>query len=304
MASPQAFICKPSKKHKFTIIPPKQLFIDLTKKDTTTSSPKFQVSSSSAPNATSKTPSTKDTSSSPIDYPPKSPTLLSSPFTNGYLNYSLSPPPRVLLPPPTQAPNSMEITPSLDHIHHLEFKEITLPQPPPLQTLHQQPANIENEKQSRIKCKKITTFPEEPTEDEPMEDERKELLENRINGLVYHNGDEEKLVWRVVSGDAELVEEEIPWMNEDSHTNESSGTKRKRECVAMINEAFEAKVEILNEYGDKLKELKITKDTLENIEGELQKMRCELDALHKATRTTPWAVKVKDTGKGVTEGKD
>ncbi|GJZ68616.1 hypothetical protein Tco_0631856 [Tanacetum coccineum] len=96
----QPSIYKPSKKPKFTIIPPKQLFIDLTKEDTTTPSPKFQVSSPSAPNAPSKTPSTKDTSSSSIDYTPKSPTLLSSPSTNGYLNSSLSPPPRVLLPPP------------------------------------------------------------------------------------------------------------------------------------------------------------------------------------------------------------
>nr|GEZ28523.1 hypothetical protein [Tanacetum cinerariifolium] len=83
MASPQASICKPSKKTKFTIIPPKQLFIDLTKEETTTPSPKFQVSSPSAPNAPSKTSSTKDTSSSSIDYPPKLPTLLSSPSTNG-----------------------------------------------------------------------------------------------------------------------------------------------------------------------------------------------------------------------------
>nr|GEX91686.1 hypothetical protein [Tanacetum cinerariifolium] len=110
MASPQASICKPTKKPKFTIIPPKQLFIDLTQEDTTTTSPKFQVSSPSAPNAPFKTPSTKDTSSSSIDYTPKSPTLLSSPSTNGYLNSLLSPLPRVHPPPPTQAPNSMEIT--------------------------------------------------------------------------------------------------------------------------------------------------------------------------------------------------
>nr|GFA23248.1 hypothetical protein [Tanacetum cinerariifolium] len=79
MASPQASICKPSKKTKFIIIPPKQLFIDLTKEDTTIPSSKFQVSSQSAPNSPSRTPSTKDTPSSSIDYPPISPTLLSSP---------------------------------------------------------------------------------------------------------------------------------------------------------------------------------------------------------------------------------
>ncbi|GJX31873.1 hypothetical protein Tco_0241728 [Tanacetum coccineum] len=46
----------------------------------------------------------------------QSPTLSSSPSTNGYLNPPLSPPPRVPPPPPTQAPNSMEITLSLSPI--------------------------------------------------------------------------------------------------------------------------------------------------------------------------------------------
>ncbi|GJY05786.1 hypothetical protein Tco_0371726 [Tanacetum coccineum] len=132
MASPQASICKPSKKPKFTIIPPKQLFIDLTKEDTTTPSPKFQVSSPSAPNAPSKTPSTKDTSSSSIDYTPKSPTLSSSPSTNGYLNPPLSPPPRVPPPPPTQAPNSMEITLSLSPITPLDVHHNSPSLSPPI----------------------------------------------------------------------------------------------------------------------------------------------------------------------------
>ncbi|GJZ09763.1 hypothetical protein Tco_0544046, partial [Tanacetum coccineum] len=101
---------QPSKKPKITIIPPKQLFIDLTNEDTITSSPKLHESPPSALNAPSKTPSTKDTSFSSIDYTPKSPTLSSSPFTNGYLNPSLLPPPRVPPPPSTQAPNSIEIT--------------------------------------------------------------------------------------------------------------------------------------------------------------------------------------------------
>ncbi|GJW31653.1 hypothetical protein Tco_0051685 [Tanacetum coccineum] len=116
MDSPKASISKPSKKPKFTIIPPKQLFINLTNEDTITPSPKLQESSPSAPNAPSKTPSTKDTSSFSIDYTQKSPTLSSSPSTNGYLNPPLSPPPRVPPPPLTQAPNSMEITLSLSPI--------------------------------------------------------------------------------------------------------------------------------------------------------------------------------------------
>ncbi|GJZ17165.1 hypothetical protein Tco_0553288 [Tanacetum coccineum] len=104
---------QPSKKLKITIIPPKQLFIDLTNEDTITPSPKLQESSPSAPNVPSKTPSTKYTSSFSIDYTLKSPTLTSSPSTNGYLNPPLSPPPRVPPPPPTQEPNLMEITLSL-----------------------------------------------------------------------------------------------------------------------------------------------------------------------------------------------
>ncbi|GJX49081.1 hypothetical protein Tco_0275926 [Tanacetum coccineum] len=101
---------QPSKKAKITIIPPKQLFIDLTIEDTINPSPKLHELSPSAPNAPSKTPSTKDTSSSSIDYTPKSPTLSSSPSTNGYLNPQLSPPHKVPPSPPTQAPNLMEIT--------------------------------------------------------------------------------------------------------------------------------------------------------------------------------------------------
>ncbi|GKF07711.1 copia protein, partial [Tanacetum coccineum] len=68
MASPKPSISKPSKKSKFTIIPPKQLFIDLTNEETITTSPKLHETSLSAPNAPSKTPSTKDASSSSIDY--------------------------------------------------------------------------------------------------------------------------------------------------------------------------------------------------------------------------------------------
>ncbi|GJX57799.1 hypothetical protein Tco_0287696 [Tanacetum coccineum] len=109
MASTIAFISKASKRPKINIIPPKQLFVDLTQDDTKTPSPKHQLPSPSAPNAPSKTPSTKDTSSSSIDYIPKSPTS-TSPSTNGYLNSPMSPPPRVPPPPPTQASGSMDIT--------------------------------------------------------------------------------------------------------------------------------------------------------------------------------------------------
>ncbi|GJV30701.1 hypothetical protein Tco_1387149 [Tanacetum coccineum] len=65
MASTQASSSNPSKKIKLTIILPRQLFVDLTSKedDTTTPSPITKSSSQSLLNVPSKTPSTKDTSS-------------------------------------------------------------------------------------------------------------------------------------------------------------------------------------------------------------------------------------------------
>ncbi|GKE81907.1 hypothetical protein Tco_1551907 [Tanacetum coccineum] len=91
MTSTRAFIFKASKRPKINIIPLKQLFVDLTQDGTKTPSPKHQLPSPSASNAPSKTPSTKDTSSSFIGYIPKSPTS-TSPSTNGYLNSPTSPP--------------------------------------------------------------------------------------------------------------------------------------------------------------------------------------------------------------------
>ncbi|GJU48872.1 hypothetical protein Tco_1218427 [Tanacetum coccineum] len=76
----------------------------------------------SAPNAHSKTPSTKGTSSSFIDYTPKSPTSSTSPSTNGYLNSPTSPPPRVSPPPPTQENASMYITLTLSPITPLDVQ--------------------------------------------------------------------------------------------------------------------------------------------------------------------------------------
>ncbi|GKB37803.1 hypothetical protein Tco_0882745 [Tanacetum coccineum] len=109
MASTRASISKVSKRPKINIIPPKQLFVDLTQDDTKTPSPTSKFIPS-APNAPSKISSTKDTSSSSIDYIPKSPTSSTSPSPNGYLNPSTSPPPRVSPPPLTQDNASMDIT--------------------------------------------------------------------------------------------------------------------------------------------------------------------------------------------------
>ncbi|GJW64525.1 hypothetical protein Tco_1130490 [Tanacetum coccineum] len=121
------------KDQKSTSFHQKQLFVDLTQDDTKTLSPKHQLPSPSAPNAPSKTPSTKDSSSSSIDYIPKSPTS-TSPSTNGYLNSPMSPPPRVSLPPPTQASRSMDITLTFSPITLLDIQFNTpspsIPSPP------------------------------------------------------------------------------------------------------------------------------------------------------------------------------
>ncbi|GKE57454.1 hypothetical protein Tco_1496639 [Tanacetum coccineum] len=93
-----------------------------------TPSPKHRLSSPSAPN----TPSTKGTSSSSIDYTPKSPTSSTSPSTNGYLNSSTSPPPRVPSPPPIQESRSMDITLTLSPITPLDVQFNTLSPSPPL----------------------------------------------------------------------------------------------------------------------------------------------------------------------------
>ncbi|GJS09469.1 hypothetical protein Tco_0366265 [Tanacetum coccineum] len=132
MASTRASISKTSKRPKINIIPPKQLFVDLTQDDTKTPLPKLQLSSPSAPNAPSKTPSTKDTSSSSIDYIPKSPTSSTSLSPNGYLNPPTSPPPRVSPPPPTQENASMDITLTLSPITPLDVQFNTPSPSPPI----------------------------------------------------------------------------------------------------------------------------------------------------------------------------
>ncbi|GJV72224.1 hypothetical protein Tco_1492219 [Tanacetum coccineum] len=100
--------------------------------DTKTPSPKLLISSPSASNAPSKTPSTKDTSSSSIDYIPKSPTSSTSLSPNGYLNSPTSPPPRVSPPPPTQENASMDITLTLSSITPLDVQFDTPSPSPPI----------------------------------------------------------------------------------------------------------------------------------------------------------------------------
>ncbi|GKB78492.1 hypothetical protein Tco_0945387, partial [Tanacetum coccineum] len=117
-----------SKRPKITIIPPTRVFIDLTNEDTTTPSPICHTSSPSAPNAPSKTPSTRGTSSSSIKGKLNSPTSSSLTSSKDYLNSPISPPPRVPPPPPIQANQSMEITLNLSPKSPLDF-QINPPSP-------------------------------------------------------------------------------------------------------------------------------------------------------------------------------
>ncbi|GJS70548.1 hypothetical protein Tco_0703389 [Tanacetum coccineum] len=111
MATSQSSTSRITKKPKITIKPPrKQLFIDLTKDEHKTPSPKNKPQS---PHAPIKTPSTRGTSSS-SSIPSKlnsSPFYSSSPSNNPYLEISNnSPPPRVFHPSPTYEHQPMNIT--------------------------------------------------------------------------------------------------------------------------------------------------------------------------------------------------
>ncbi|GJR71408.1 hypothetical protein Tco_0083773 [Tanacetum coccineum] len=131
MASTRASISKASKRLKINIIVPKQLFVDLNQDDTKTPSPKHKLPSPSAQNAPLKTPSTRDTSSSSIDYIPKSLTS-TSPSTNGYLNSPTFPPLRVPPPLPIQESGSIDITLTLSPITPLDVQLNTPSPSPPL----------------------------------------------------------------------------------------------------------------------------------------------------------------------------
>ncbi|GJW86469.1 retrovirus-related pol polyprotein from transposon TNT 1-94 [Tanacetum coccineum] len=133
------------KKLKITIIPPKQLFVDLTNDDDnlTTPSPTTTSSSPTPPNAQSKTPSTNQTSSSQENTsssfqsklqisPPSSNEPTSPQPLNPLLDNISDVPPRPLNPQPLQSHPSLDITLSLspitplDHIHDT----LSLPSPP------------------------------------------------------------------------------------------------------------------------------------------------------------------------------
>ncbi|GJZ64722.1 hypothetical protein Tco_0621143 [Tanacetum coccineum] len=148
MAFTQASSSNPSKKIKLTIIPLRQLFVNISSDEdvTTTPSPITTSSSPSPPNAPSKTPSTKDTSSTfgttsssfeskPQSSPPSSNDTPSPQPSNPFLNDIMDVPPRPSNPIPLQSHPSLDITLSLSPItpldHTLDTPSPPSPQPPP-----------------------------------------------------------------------------------------------------------------------------------------------------------------------------
>ncbi|GJV93119.1 hypothetical protein Tco_1540932 [Tanacetum coccineum] len=146
LSSTQASSSNPPKKIKFTLIPLRKLFVDLTQEDdeTHTPSPIEKSSSPSLPNAPSKTPSTKDTSSTfgttsssfeskPCSLPFSSRNKPSPQPTNSFHDDPLDAPPRPSNPLPLQSHPSLDITLSFSTITPLDnmFETPSPPLPPP-----------------------------------------------------------------------------------------------------------------------------------------------------------------------------
>ncbi|GJW52190.1 hypothetical protein Tco_0093541 [Tanacetum coccineum] len=169
MASTQASSSNPSKKIKLTIIPPRQLFVDISSEedDTTTPSPITKSSSPSPPNAPSKTPSTKDTSSTfgttsssfeskRQSSPPSSNDTPSPQPSNPFLDNIMDVPPRPSNPIPLQSHPSLDITLSLSPItpldHTLDTPSPPSPQPPPQPPLMVHPIYFNTFDYHRVNC--------------------------------------------------------------------------------------------------------------------------------------------------------
>ncbi|GKE22140.1 hypothetical protein Tco_1433652, partial [Tanacetum coccineum] len=148
MASTQASSSNPSKKIKLTIIPPRQLFVNISSDEdvTTTPSPITTSFSLSPPNAPSKTLSTKDISSTfgttsssfeskPQSLPPTSNDTPSPQPSNPFLDNIMDAPLRPSHPILLQSHPSQDITLSLSPItpldHLLDTPSPPSPQPPP-----------------------------------------------------------------------------------------------------------------------------------------------------------------------------
>ncbi|GKF20073.1 hypothetical protein Tco_0068711, partial [Tanacetum coccineum] len=145
MNSTNASSTIPFKKIKLTIIPPRQLFVNISSDEdiTTTPSPTTTSSSPTPPNAPSKTTSTNQTSSSQENTsssfhsklqisPPSSHEPTSPHHLNPLLDNISDVPSRPLNPQPLQSHPSLDITLSLSPITPLDHThDTTLPPLPP-----------------------------------------------------------------------------------------------------------------------------------------------------------------------------
>ncbi|GJU38464.1 hypothetical protein Tco_1191421 [Tanacetum coccineum] len=139
MNSTQASSSNPFKKIKLTIIPHRQLFVNISSDEdvTTTPSPTTTCSSPTPPNEPLKTPSTNQTSSSQENTSSFQSNETTSPQPlNPLLDNILDVPPRPSNPQPLQSHPSLDITLSLSPItpldHILDTPSPPSPQPPPL----------------------------------------------------------------------------------------------------------------------------------------------------------------------------
>ncbi|GJX09452.1 hypothetical protein Tco_0199311 [Tanacetum coccineum] len=148
MDSTQASSSNPSKKIILTIIPPRQLFVNISSDEdiTITPSPITASSFPSLPNAPSKNSSTKDTSSTfgttsslfeskPQASPPTSCDIPSPQPSNPFLENVMDAPPKPSHPLPLQSHSYLDISLSLSPItpldHILDTPSPPSPQPPP-----------------------------------------------------------------------------------------------------------------------------------------------------------------------------
>ncbi|GJT87983.1 hypothetical protein Tco_1069700 [Tanacetum coccineum] len=145
MNSTNSSSSNPSKKIKLTIIPPRQLFVNISCNEdiTTTPFPTTTSSSPTPPNAPSKTTSTNQTSSSHENTsssfhsklqisPPSSNEPTYPHHLNPLLDNILDVPPRPLNPQPLQSHPSLDITLSLSPITPLDnIYDIPSPPSPP-----------------------------------------------------------------------------------------------------------------------------------------------------------------------------
>ncbi|GKB99691.1 hypothetical protein Tco_0985828 [Tanacetum coccineum] len=144
MNSTKASSSNPSKKIKLTIIPPRQLFVNISSDEdvTTTPSPTIIALSLTPSNAPSKTTSTNQTSSSQGNTsssfqskhqisPPSSNEPTSPHPLNPFLDNISNVPPRPLNPQPLQSHPSLDVTLSLSPITPLDHIHDT-PSPPSL----------------------------------------------------------------------------------------------------------------------------------------------------------------------------